>query len=132
MTVQRDGSDEETSSLKDIFPEAYCRTLFLPATSPKDLKNLDEMDRESLTEEYKADLAGVIAHLRDSLLRQRVCDVMRTKCPIVAMHTALSNLRCAISDIHRSSHEYYMHTHMHTYAHTHTHSLTLIHTHSHS
>lgn len=72
MNVQRDGSQEGTSSLKDIFPEAYCRTLFLPATSPKHLKNLDQLDREDLTDDYKRDLSSVVAHLRDSLLRQRV------------------------------------------------------------
>jgi len=80
MTAQQDtGKRGGSSSLKDIFPESYCRTLFLPATSSRDLKNLDQLDRADLTKDYQRDLAAVVAHLRDSLLRQKV-DRLRA-CP---------------------------------------------------
>lgn len=49
--------------LKTIFPSAHCKTLFFPTTELEDLTYLDKQDAAVLTERYKKDKDGLVAHI---------------------------------------------------------------------
>jgi hypothetical protein len=61
----RDAPDR--TSLRDVFPRTDCFPLFLPATSPAELRALDRVEYGSLTAEYRAGLAALREHLQQSL-----------------------------------------------------------------
>lgn len=67
MRQQAEGKDETFEGLDKVFPESYCKTLFLPATGRTTLQNLDSMDMDKLTEEYQEDRSELVSHLIGSL-----------------------------------------------------------------
>lgn len=63
--AKREGGGEHSDapSLKDIFRDADCKTLFLPATSREHLNRLDELTPRDLTAEYQRDFQELRAAL---------------------------------------------------------------------
>lgn len=60
-----------TPGLSSIFPEAYCHTVFLPASGKDALKRLDLLSPSELSPEYRADIDSLVAHVVTSLRKQR-------------------------------------------------------------
>eukprot|EP00730_Choanoeca_flexa_P002852 TRINITY_DN11204_c0_g1_i2.p1 TRINITY_DN11204_c0_g1~~TRINITY_DN11204_c0_g1_i2.p1 ORF type:complete len:851 (+),score=236.75 TRINITY_DN11204_c0_g1_i2:199-2553(+) len=69
--VARAERGENSTGLIHVFPEAYCRTLFLPAGSKHDLQHLDELDMDQLNNDYKDDMKALRNHLTATLRNAR-------------------------------------------------------------
>eukprot|EP00045_Choanoeca_perplexa_P014465 m.170277 g.170277 ORF g.170277 m.170277 type:complete len:833 (-) comp16684_c0_seq4:145-2643(-) len=62
---------ENGTGLIHVFPESYCKTVFLPAGTKHDLQHLDEMEMDQLNEDYRNDVYVIREHIAAALRKQQ-------------------------------------------------------------